>query len=107
VDWEIEGHGGITETSLNLLVKEETVHMERAVDELEARYVHNFGSIKGWGPGVFPEVTADWAEKGHYGRATLASVEIGKVIFENRVKSLVEHIEYMKEFEVKPINPYK
>lgn len=104
VDWRIEGHGGVSETSLNLFIKPDTVDMDKACDELEARYRHNFGVDKGW---TFPEITIDWTETGSYGRATLASAEIGKMLYERAVKSLVELVQYMKEFKVQPIKPYK
>jgi creatinine amidohydrolase len=104
VDWVVEGHGGISETSLNMHIRPESVHMKSASDDLEARYVHDFGRDK-WGPSIFPEINVDMTKSGHYGRATMATEEIGKKLFEMRVQALVEHIEYMKEFEVKPIKP--
>lgn len=71
------GHGDEIETSINLVLQPDKVHMELAVTDYGNRPEKNY---PGYEPGVLSRNPADprYSESGIYGDATLASVEKGE-----------------------------
>ena len=75
------GHGDEIETSINLYLQAENVHMDRAVTDYGDRAAKNY---RGYQPGVFSSNAADpnFSATGIYGDATLGRAEKGRKALE-------------------------
>lgn len=83
-------HACAEETSLNLALYPHIVDMSKAVDEEPQRHVTETEGV------LLPLGTADYASSGVWGKATTASAEKGKKVFEAVVNELVKHINRLK-----------
>lgn len=83
------GHAAAVETSLNLLLNEEAVKMEAAVDETPK-------GLPTDGLAYYPELTHERTHSGVYGVSTTASREKGRRVFELAIDALVKLIEEVR-----------
>lgn len=87
---EEDAHAGSGETSLNLFLYEQLVHMDRAKD-----------SSSQWSPPVHGTKiwydTIDFSDDGTVGKPTRATKGKGKVLYKDAVDQLKETIKYVKE----------
>jgi creatinine amidohydrolase len=75
------GHGDEIETSINLFLQPENVHMDRAITDYGDRAAKTY---RGYQPGVFSSNESDpnFSESGIYGDATLGTAEKGRQALE-------------------------
>jgi creatinine amidohydrolase len=95
------GHAGKIETSVYLHLAEEKVRMDKARNHIawyNAPGTSSFqwGDLFGSGPVSVFERTSSFTEDGISGEATLATAEMGKLIFDQAVTRLVE---FVREFQ--------
>lgn len=87
---EEDAHAGSGETSLNLFLYEQLVHMERAKD-----------SATEWSPPLHGTKvlydTIDFSEDGTVGTPTRATKKKGEILYKDAVNQLKKTIDYLKE----------
>jgi len=88
---EERGHAGAEETSMNLALHPHLVDMSKAVDEEVRRHKVEAEGI------TLPLDTADYTNLGVFGKATTASAEKGRKVFEAVVNELVKHVNLLKK----------
>lgn len=87
---EERSHACAEETSVILALHPHIVDMGKAVDEEPRRHVTEAEGV------TLPLGTADYASSGVWGKATTASAEKGKKVFEAVVNELVKHVNCLK-----------
>jgi creatinine amidohydrolase/Fe(II)-dependent formamide hydrolase-like protein len=92
-------HAGESETSLILAIAPELVHMDKAT-----RHYPDFPQTDTplffFGPTSAAWLARDWSEAGHFGDATLGTVEKGEALIEAAATRLVPIIAAISTFEV-------
>lgn len=91
---EARGHAAAEETSVNLALHPQLVHLEKAVDEEPRKHV---SKAEGF---TLPLYTVDETSSGVYGKSTIATATRGKEIFETVVNELVKHVETLKKTKI-------
>jgi len=91
------GHAAAVETAVNLYLHPQIVNMEKAVDEKPR--VHP-AKVEGT---TLPLDTIDYTNSGVFGKATTASSEKGKKVFEAAVNKLVKHVNILKTLKIKDL----
>lgn len=90
-------HASAEETSLNLVLHEHLVQMDKAIDEKPKQPPSE-------GLGVsYALDTIDYTGSGVFGKATSASAEKGKIVFEAIVKELARHVESLKKAKIEDL----
>ncbi|UCC33983.1 MAG: creatininase family protein [Candidatus Bathyarchaeota archaeon] len=95
---EERGHAAAEETSVNLAIHPHLVDMEKALDEKPRKPPAETAGIIGW---IFD--TIDYTSSGVFGKASTASIERGKKVFETAIKELVKHVKTVKELEIEDL----
>jgi creatinine amidohydrolase len=91
-------HASAEETSLNLVIHPHLVDMERALDEEPRKPLAETSGLVMW---VFD--TIDYTSSGVFGKASTASVEKGKKVFEAVVDELAKHVETVKGLRIEDL----
>lgn len=97
---EERGHAAAEETSMNLAVHPHLVNMEKALDEKPRKIPPETAGVVGW---IFD--TIDYTSSGVFGKASTASVEKGKKVFETVVDELARHVETLKGLKIEDLLP--
>ncbi len=93
-------HASAEETSVNLAIHPHLVDLEEALDEEPRKPLAETGGLVMW---VFD--TIDCTSSGVFGKASTASVEKGKKVFETVVDELAKHVENVKELKIEYLLP--
>jgi len=93
-------HAAAEETSVNLVIHPHLVDMKKASDEKPRKPPAETAGIVGW---IFD--TIDYTSSGVFGKASTASAEKGKKIFETAVNELVRHVETVKGLKIEDLLP--
>ena len=93
-------HASAEETSVNLAVHPHLVDMEKAVDETPRKPTAETRGLVSW---IFD--TIDYTSSGVFGKASTASVEKGKKVFETVVNELAKHVETVKGLKIEDLLP--
>lgn len=98
------GHGDEIETSINLYLQPELVHMDRAVTDYWDSLP--FKKYVGYRPGLFARNPGDpaYSETGHYGDPTLATAEKGKKVLDIMTKNWLHALEKFGKEKLPPKN---
>jgi len=94
---EERGHACAEETSVNLALHPQIVHMDRAVDEKPREHILQAEGM------AFPLDTVDETDFGIFGISTTASAEKGRKIVETVVQDLVRHINLLKKVKIEDL----
>jgi creatinine amidohydrolase len=90
-------HACAEETSMNLALHPEIVNMNKAVDEMPRESTLQAEGI------ALPFDTVDYTSSGVFGKATTASADKGKKLFEAVVKELSRHVEVLKKTKIEDL----
>ena len=93
-------HAAAEETSMNLAIHPHLVNMKKAVDEPPIKPPAETRGIIGW---IFD--TIDYTSSGVFGKASTASVEKGKEVFEAVVNELAKHVNAVKALKIEDLLP--
>ena len=93
-------HASAEETSMNLAIHPHLVDMERALDEKPRESLAETIGLVRW---VFD--TIDYTSSGVFGKASTASVEKGKKVFEAIVNELAKHVKTVKGLKMEDLLP--
>ncbi|MCS7123990.1 MAG: creatininase family protein [Candidatus Bathyarchaeota archaeon] len=94
---EERGHAGAEETSVNLALHPHLVNMDQAVDEEVRSHPTQTEGI------TLPLDTVDYTSLGVFGKATTASAEKGRKVFEVVVNELVKHVNLLKNVKIEEL----
>jgi creatinine amidohydrolase len=90
-------HACAEETSMNLALHPEIVNMNKAVDEMPRESTLQAEGV------TLPFDTVDYTSSGVFGKATTASANKGKKLFEAVVKELSRHVEVLKRTKIEDL----
>jgi creatinine amidohydrolase len=90
-------HACAEETSMNLALHPEIVNMNKAVDEMPRESTLQAEGV------TLPFDTVDYTSSGVFGKATTASADKGKKLFEAVVKELSRHVEVLKRTKIEDL----
>ena len=93
-------HASAEETSMNLTIHPHLVDMKKAVDETPRKPTAETRGLVSW---IFD--TIDYTNSGVFGKASTASAEKGKKVFEAVVNELAKHVDTVKALKIEDLLP--
>ena len=94
---EERGHAAAEETSVNLALHPQIVHVDKAVDEQPRKHAAEVEGI------TLPLDTVDETSSGVFGKSTTASAEEGKKVLEAVISELIKHVNALKKAKIEAL----